>query len=260
MVAGSGNLLSDTLKIPNYVSVLSISALLCVVVMGGTKRFLNLNRVLIPVLVGITLLVAGKSLSIHGLDNTFDVSKTFEIKNPSPLLPNWLVSVFLYLGYNIIGALVGFINIAKESDVEESRKGGLIGGAIVAILGAIMLITLWFAYPTWKGTELPFVSVVDEQSTILQLMFAPTMLIAMFTVATSYALGISKFLSVKYNKDFTRMVTLVFLVVIPVSLLGFSRLLGLIYPIFGIAAVVMFLYFVVLNTEKLFPKSETAKL
>ena len=61
-------------------------------------------------------------------------------------------------------------------------------------------------------------------------------LIAMFTVAIAYALGLAKYVSVRFKLKFNSVCIGLMLLAAPVAFLGFSRLLGLIYPFFGVMA------------------------
>jgi uncharacterized membrane protein YkvI len=66
--------------------------------------------------------------------------------------------------------------------------------------------------------------------------FGPVMLIAIFLVASNYALGISKTAKEKVQIDFKWICASVLLISGVLALVGFSKLLGIIYPIFGLLA------------------------
>jgi len=243
MLSGAGCLLADVLHWPLILGVLPISLGIVLIIVGRVERLLRVNKILIPVLIGLTTLVAVRLLLSQ--DRFFDVTKTFEIKSPSRLMPAWWLSVLLYLGYNAIGAIVSFVSMAREVSSEEGRVGGLIGGSIVAALGLLLLTALWVTYPLWQTADLPLVHVIRVINAGLYPLFVPSMLIAMFSVATTYALGLSKYLEQKLPVNYTVICVVLVVVLTPPALLGFSTLLGTIYPFFGILATLLLLWLVV---------------
>ncbi len=240
MISGSGGLLSQSLKIPMLLSVCIVVLAIFLTIIGKGERVLAVNRFLVPFLIISTVFVTIKLLLANS--QVIDFRKTFEIKNPSPILINWFLAVLFYLGYNAIGAIVAIINIGKEVSSKKGKFGGLFGGVVVAFLGSLLIATLWTTYPQWQTADLPVVVILKERFEWLYPIFIPSMLIAMFTVATAYALGLSKYLKEKCQFNFVYICAGVLLLAIPISLLGFSRLLGMIFPFFGIMATFILIY------------------
>jgi|GEM_PF-5522225 len=236
MLSGAGTLLSNFLNIPLYVCVLFVTTCMYLVVIGKSKRLLNVNSILVPFLTIATLIVTVKTLASATLPN-FGI--TFQINNPSALLPNWWISIVLYLGYNILGALVSFINIAKESTPKEGRIGGFMGGLMVGFLGCLLIASMWVTYPLWATSDLPAVEIVQQQLPALYIVFAPAMVFAMFTVATNYSLGIADYVAQRVTLNFKVLALLLLTSCGIVSMTGFSKLLGIIYPVFGILATLL---------------------
>jgi len=240
MLSGSGSLLSQSLGWPMFLSVTIISLAIFLIIIGKGERILIVNKFLVPFLVLSTVLVTTQLLFAE--TSKVDLNRTFTIKNPSPMLVNWFLSVLFYLGYNIIGAIVAVINIGREISPQKGKIGGRLGGMIVAFLGSLIILTLWITYPGWQKADLPIVVILKERFEWLYPIFVPSMLIAMFTVATAYALGLSKYLKEKCQFNFVYICAGVLLLAIPISLLGFARLLGMIYPFFGIMATFILAY------------------
>lgn len=242
MVSGAGNLIVQILDVPLMVGVTILSLAIFLTIIGHGERYLGVNKYIVPILITLTVVVALGVLFSREHAFSFD-KQVSAIKSPSPILLNWWMAVILYIGYNAIGAFVGMVNIAREITPREGRIGGRLGGAIIAGLGTFLIATLWLTYPSWSMAELPIVSVLAGKYQWLYPVFAPSMLIAMFTVAASYALGMSKYVKSKTRLDFNLICAGLLIVTIPISLLGFSRLLGLIYPFFGIMATLILIVF-----------------
>ena len=241
MLSGSGGLLSQLLGLPMFLGVTIVSLAIFLTIIGKGERILTVNKFLVPFLVLSTVFVTIKLLFADAFK--MDLDREFTIKNPSPILINWFLSVLFYLGYNIIGAIVAVVNIGREITSKKGKIGGRLGGVIVAFLGSLIILTLWITYPEWQQSDLPIVTVLKQRFEWLYPVFVPSMIIAMFTVATAYALGLSKYLKERCQFNFVYICAGVLLIAIPMSLLGFSRLLGMIYPFFGIMATFIFAYY-----------------
>jgi len=241
MLSGSGGLLSQSLGLPMFLGVTIVSLAIFLTIIGKGERILTVNKFLVPFLVLSTVFVTMKLLFADAFK--MDLDREFTIKNPSPMLINWFLSVLFYLGYNIVGAIVAVVNIGREITSKKGKIGGRLGGVIVAFLGSLIILTLWVTYPEWQQSDLPIVTVLKQRFEWLYPVFVPSMIIAMFTVATAYALGLSKYLKERCQFNFVYICAGVLLIAIPMSLLGFSRLLGMIYPFFGIMATFIFAYY-----------------
>lgn len=242
MVSGAATIISSITKLPLVLSICVVSLAIFLTIIGKGARILSVNKFLVPLLIFSTVLVTAEILIQHKF--AIDLGRTFTINNPSPFLPNWILAVLLYLGYNTIGAIVAVINIGKEISPQKGKMGGRIGGLIVAFLGTMIMLALWVTYPQWQKEDMPIILIAKESFSWLYPVFVPSMIIAMFTVATAYALGLSKYASVKFKFNFVYTCLILLLIVAPISLLGFSKLLGMIYPFFGIMATLIMVYLV----------------
>jgi uncharacterized membrane protein YkvI len=240
MVSGASTIVSEMFRAPLFIGIIMITSLMFLVISGESQRLLSVKKYLVPILILSTVWVVFVVFSKNGLD--LNLNQDYVISNPSRLLTNWILSVFLYLGYNIIGAAVSFINISKGTDSKSGKYGGYLGGLIVSILGSLLIIGMLMTYPDWNTFDLPLVKIVQNEVPFLYVFFSLSMVIAMFTVASNYALGLAYYLEDKV-KFGLKTISLILLIFTGVSaLLGFSTLLGIIYPIFGILATMLFMW------------------
>jgi uncharacterized membrane protein YkvI len=249
MMSGAGSLLADVSHLPLWMAVTIVSGLILLTILGRGERILKVNSYLVPILIVSTILVTVSLLK--SVNFKINLSDTFVIKNPSPMLINPWVAYLLYIGYNAIGAIVALVNIARQVKPRVGIKGGIVGGIIITLLGTLLLLSIWVSYPIWKEADLPIVYILKEKYGWVYLLFTPTILIAMFTVATAYALGISKYVKEKLSWRFRKTCLVVVGLATPIAFLGFSRLLGLIYPFFGIMATLLLIYLVLCKIPKI---------
>jgi len=240
MISGASTMISEIAGLPMWLAVMTVGSLITLVVFGEGKRVLGVNNFLVPILMILTLFVS--LLIIQSNIGQFNFDQEIVIKNPSPLLFHPIISFLLYIGYNAIGAMVALLNIASETNPSSGFKGGLIGGLIISLLGTMILLAMWLTYPEWTNFDLPFTQVVRQNSNLLYMLFVPSILIAMFTVAVAYSLGMTKFLAEKLGTRPKITGLIMMSIVSPAAVLGFSKLLGLIYPFFGIMATLIVIY------------------
>lgn len=247
MISGSSTLIHEVFELPMWLAVMTVGSLITLVVFGEGGRVLKVNTFLVPVLMILTLIIS--FLIIKGNVGNFNLDQKIFIKNPSPLLIHPVVSFLLYIGYNAIGAMVAILNIASETDSKNGFRGGVIGGLIISVLGTMILIAMWLTYPAWSNFDLPFTQIVRNNSTLMYMIFLPSIMIAMFTVAVAYALGMTRFLAEKLGSRIKITGLTMMLVVSPAAVLGFSKLLGIIYPFFGIMATLIVIYLLIIKIK-----------
>lgn len=240
MLSGAGNLVAEVGKLPFILGIVLVTLAVLIIILGKSRRLIATNKVLVPILIIFILVISVKILSLSNLN--FVLKNSYDIKNPSPFLTNWALSVLLYLGYNTIGAIVALINVSKNTLPVSGKIGGIVGGLIISLLGSLLLFLLFINYPRWVSTELPIVYIVRDRYSFLYPIFVPCMIVAMFNVSIAYAMGISNFLVDKFNFNYKLACLCVVLTSAPLALFGFSKLLGMIYPFFGILSVILILY------------------
>jgi len=252
MVSGAGSLAAEIMNTGLVGGVLAVSIAILLTIIGKSERMLKVNSFLVPILIVLALITSAIIWTKVEVGTENITSAGLKVLNPSAFLLNWWIAVPLYLGYNTIGAIVGFINIAKTVDEKDGALGGFLGGFLVAAVGSIIMATMIFAYPSWQSSEIPLVTTIQQYASEIYPLFAPAMLIAMFTVATNYSLGISDYLKENYLKQANQRYISVslLLIVAPVALLGFSTLLGTIYPVFGILATVLMIWLVARSIQQ----------
>jgi len=241
MISGAGSILTEILSVNLLLGTILTSLLIYLTVVGKAKRLLLVNKLLVPILVSSVMVVAIQILK----GTNFEINKAFPITYRSPLLRNWWQSVILYIGYNFIGVMVALVNIAGSVSYRQGIVGGIVGGLAIAFLAVLIFLVLWNTFPGWQGTNLPMVSEIKKHSPLIYRWFTPTIWIAMFTTAIAYALGVSKYIYKKFKFSFKLICFFLLLIMLPVTQLGFAKLVGIIYPFFGIAMILVLLQMIV---------------
>lgn len=234
MIAGFGAYFEEQLGV-NHIIGSSILAIICFFVLQkNTQGVVKVNEIIIPVLIIFIILIGMMNLktSIQNIQQV-EIEKS-----------GWLISSFLYAGYNSILLIPVLITLKeflqKEKRNKQILKISLISGAITIILGSIIFIILSNVGEGINQIELPVAHVVSKMSKIIQIMYGIIILSSIFT--TSVALGNSYINEVSKNRKTVSII--ICIVAVLCSNIGFAKLITYAYPLFGILGLIqlVFLY------------------
>lgn len=200
----------------------------------------KINNILVPfILVGI-LFLGNLGFDNNAIEMQFD----YQYKD-SYFMNNWLVSTFLYVGYNSIL----LVPILSELKVYRLKKGhivllSLITTLVLAISGLLIYGAINGYYPSIASVELPTLAIAEKSSTFFRNYYSIVMLFAIFT--TAFSCGYS-FLRMSKEQNYFRNTFLVCVLSVFFSKIGFSNMINLFFPIFGYLGIIQI---VVINLKK----------
>jgi len=231
MLAGCAAVLQEKLFLNYYVGLILSSAIVLIAILKGEKGVLGINTFLIPLLIIVTILVSGLSIGMK--------HQEVFIAGSNPLIgKNWLLALALYVSYNMVTSLVILTSI-DYLKLKNGIVGILLGGALLGIIGIIMVYAIQLYRPQVLMVEIPMLYLAESLSFRLSWMYTLAMLIAMLTTAVANAFGLITRIEplFKINKNILSL--LVVVLAIPISFLGFGRLIGHFYPVFGYVGVLI---------------------
>jgi uncharacterized membrane protein YkvI len=207
--------------------------------MTNIKGIVTLSSFISPFLViGIMLIgcyiLATKDTSVFNLSD-----KVGMVTN------NWVFSSILYVSYNTILStviLTGVLPYLKSKRV--STWSGLIGGGMLCVTALILNSALYFFYPHSVTTEIPVLSIIQNNSQILAKVYSVVLIMAMFTSAITAGYCLTERIRTKMKLNYKVVAAILCALVIPMSSLGFSSLIATLYPVFGYLG--LFLLFIIL--------------
>lgn len=236
MIAGSAGVLHDRLGIPYKYAVLVMGFLSMVLIYTNIKGIVTLSTFITPVLVaGIVL--AGLCIITYGHIGVFKISGFFK-----ELSGNWFVSSILYTSYNSILSIVVMCSLLPYLTTRRTaRFGGLLGGALLAVSALVINAAIYLFYPAAYEKELPVLSILRSISSPAGSLYAAVLWLAMLVsaVTSGYCSSERAASMLKVNKRLASLILCV--VAAPLSTLGFSRLIGAVYPAFGYLGLFMIL-------------------
>lgn len=240
MIAGSGNVLSQNLGIPIRYSVLFMGVICMLLIMTNIKGIVLLSSIVTPVLIG-GIILSGLYIIIF---NEQRVSAFYGFL--SKITNNWFLSSLLYVSYNSILAIVMMCSMLPYLRTRRTAiTGGILGGASLTASALVINTVIGLFYPAILEKELPIMDILKSFSNSAGGLYAVILWLAMLTsaVASGYCFADRAGSVLKLDKRI--LVILLCGAAVPLSTLGFSRLISTIYPLFGYIGLFMIIVIIV---------------
>lgn len=223
MFAGGGAAL-EMFDVPYWSGIALISFLVVLLFFWDINGMLSMNAFIIPVL--ITLLIA-----VLGL---FFFSNNGAIGEALGTQENW-PSAFTFTALNIL-PLVAVLS-AVGGEIKQKGEVWIAGVGSGVILGAISLLynqSLLQVSGEMLVYEIPLFAILKEYPYYMVILMSVLLCSAIYTTAASGVFGlISRFRNVLKLPMWTIALVIV-LLMLPLTTLGFSTLIAILYPIYGI--------------------------
>src|SRR5699024_7043115 len=180
------------------------------------------------------LIISVITFTTHG-DQLSHISENIAAHEPPKASVFWWTSAILYMSYNIITGIATFSSIGKEEKTLGVVRGaGMIGGGALGVALLFIVLALLADLPSVVGYEVPFLEIARHVSGPAGFLFAILLLVAVFTTAVSnlYGFCVRFCESGSGRYKITTIVTTI--LAFFASIIPFSKLVGILYPLFGV--------------------------
>ncbi|MCW2271002.1 hypothetical protein D3C77_16600 [compost metagenome] len=232
MLAGSGSIFAQEYSMPPLFGGVLMTVLVIATLCLNVKRIINLISAVMPFLLAMVLIIT--TYSIFNYNASVETLDAVARENNETVTGNWFVGALLYASFNIA---VGFPMLAVIGGMTKQPKAAAVGGILGGLgLGALILllnIGLFANINQLQGIEMPSLALSGRISPILSVVMS----IALVCMIYSTAVGMFFAFSARFAKPDSRRFKLVSAVTVCVglalSLGGFSKLVGTVYPLLG---------------------------
>ena len=158
----------------------------------------------------------------------------------------WIFACFLYAGFNMLSCSGVIVPICKEIKSKSILISGLIIGALMlTFLGALINAMLIANSPDIFNYEIPLLFVASKFTRLIQILLLCIIWCEMFSTEVSDIYSVGKTLEIKYNIPYKKSVVCLLLIALPISQIGFKKLITFLYPGFGIISIIFLLQCIV---------------
>ena len=149
------------------------------------------------------------------------------------------LSTILYAGYNTLCCLGVLVPLSNQIRKPKTMFFGITFGALgLMLLSFAINFLLMINQPYIHKYEIPLLFVAQPFGHVIQALLLIVILLEMFSTEISDVYSISKTLNNTFNIEFKKGIFIVILVALPISRIGFSNLIGSLYPFFGLLSLV----------------------
>ena len=234
MVAGFCAYTEQTYKIPAYISSIFFILICYIIFKKSIQGVIKANQILVPILV---MLIA--YLGIKNMPYIFNqTNENFEgIKQNG-----WLISSILYASYNsiiLIPALIGLRNYINSK--KEIIKISIISSSIIIVLALFVYALLLRGKFFVSELEMPLIEITIQFGKIFKYIYGFVIIASIFTSAVSTGYSFLKNIT-KTKKNYEIVLLIMCFTSIAVSNIGFSNLVEMLYPLFGMLGLVQIVF------------------
>lgn len=241
MIAGFGGYLAETIEIPQIIGS-SILAIICIIIMSKeTKGIVKVSEAIVPILILFIIIIG-----IYTLSSTNIINKINEMKIVKG--SNWLVSGVIYASYNSILLIPVLISINKIITKKEISKTAIIITLTTFILATSIFVSMLKIDVNIRNLEMPVSYVINTQLPKLKIAYGIVILTSILTTAISLIAGLMQNVKKQNNKKI--ILYLICISSIPISQIGFSALIQLLYPIFGYIGILQIILISIKERDK----------
>ncbi|MUG23653.1 hypothetical protein GNQ08_14760 [Paenibacillus macerans] len=228
MLAGAGSVFMEHLGL-HYQTGLWITLIFTFLLLGrGIKGVMQLNSLVVPLMLILSLVIIFYTLGSPG------AARFLTLETDSGVLAAW-VSPLMYSAFNLSMAQAVLVPIGSHT---TSRKvivmGGVIGGAGVGFMLMAGHFALSANMPGIVQYEIPMGSIAQQLGTTVQLIYVLLIFMEIFSTFVADVYGVTLQLRQHLQVPPMLISVTILLICYITSQFGFSSLLSVLYPIFGL--------------------------
>ena len=240
MLAGAGAALDRQVGLPPILGAILMAAVCVGGVVGGARGLMTLQQIVVPAIIVVAVGVAAWAI-LNPVPSTGQSAA--ELVNSSPLINTWVMSGILYVAFNIQLVYAVFAPLGKDSQGGRTLfVGALLGTLGIVVMAAALFVALTVNAPVVGRAELPMVELAGRIAPWAMAVYTVVLLLAQLTTAVSCLFGLvergQKVRGLKVMPTWM-LATLVAVVSVALSAVGFSDLVGTVYPALGYAGLII---------------------
>lgn len=230
MIAGFSAYILQTYNTPIYISS-TIFVIICYIIFKKSiQGVIKANEILVPILI---MLIA--YLGIKNIPYSFNANA---ISTLGETTSSWIIPSILYASYNsilLIPVLTGLRNYLDSK--KQIIKISIISSSIIIILALFIYSLLLRGEFFVSELEMPLIEITTQFGRIFKYIYGFVIIASIFTSAISAGYSFLGNVS-KTKKSYETILLIMSITGIAVSNIGFSKLVEMLYPLFGVLGLI----------------------
>ena len=239
MIAGSGSLFQQQFGIEPALGYALMSVLVILALLLSLRRVLNVISTLTPFAFALVIVLAGYAALTAdpaGVDLEAVAATQEDLASP-----HWLLSAFLHVSFNVaitvsVMAMMG----ATERNYRAAKRGAVLGGIALGAFALIINLAMYFNITDVVGVDMPMLMIANEVHPFIGAAMALVLLAMIFNTAVPMFYSFTaRFFTVE-TRGFRIAAVIVGLAGFGFGFIGFTELVGRVYPLLGYVGFVIF--------------------
>lgn len=246
ILAGSGAILCEYFKISKWVGIILMAVFSILTLLRNTKGLIEINSFIVPCLITVitTIFIIYLVFDRKAFNFTY-------IKEIPHVKDNWLLSCLIYGSFNLLCCCGVLVPLCTElHDNKSLNKGVFLGALGLTVLTIMINLLLMVNIPGIYSFEIPLLYVAKSLGRILQIILIAIILLEMFSTEVSDAYSVAKTLEKSLKLSYKKSIFLIIFAAIPISQIGFSNLITVIFPAFGAISFIFIIQCVIFYYKK----------
>lgn len=241
MVAAFSAYINQNYEIPIYISSIIFAVLTYIIFIKNIQGMIKVNEILVPFLLILILYL--------GVKNIPYLVETKNVLENNINEKGFFLNSILYASYNSIMLIPVLVTMKKYINSKaQIKKISIISSALIIVLSLCIFGLLLRGKYYIQNVEMPLLNITMQFGKIYLYIYSFIIITSIFTTAISA--GYSFLENISKNKKQYKII-LIFMSVtsVLVSNIGFSKLVEILYPLFGILGIVQIIFLVRKNKE-----------
>lgn len=242
MLAGSGSTFAEQYDVPPLFGGMAMAALVIITLCMNVDRIVNLISAVMPFLLAMVLIIT--AYSILTSDGTMTVLNETALENPTISsdwpISSWLFGALLYASFNIA---VGFPMLAVIGGMTRSSKqaglGGIMGGLGLGLLLFLLNAGLFANINHLQGIEIPTLALAERIHPALAVLMSISLVCMIYSTAVGMFFAFAARFATPASVRFKWLSAIFTVIGLGLSQLGFSTLIGTVYPMLGVVGLIL---------------------
>ncbi|MHC1749734.1 MAG: transporter [Cellulosilyticaceae bacterium] len=230
ILAGSCAVINQYFGVPRWVGFIIMIVCSIMFLLRNTEGLFEVNTIVVPALVCVMTCIFLGFVQRN--------TETMSIQYIASIVPrkrNWLGSSMIYAGFNIISVIGVIVPLSTELKKPKVIMGGVIIGTIILTIISGYITFLMMVNPNYPRTyEIPILAVATQINRIIEIGLLMVIWLEMFSSQISNVYSLSRALQSQFEVPYNTGIFLILAVAAPFSLIGFSKLVDVLYPLYGV--------------------------
>lgn len=237
MLAGAGSNLNQQFGWPTWIGACIMTVLVLISGLLDVDKITNVISAITPFII-IAIFVAFVITLMNFPDDTSHLNKIAMQQDSA--MGHWLLSAVNYTAMALmLGVSMMLVIGGNQSSSRAAFRGGILGGIIFSVMLLVLAFVIFFNIDEVGGLDLPLLGVFDSLHPAVGFVVSWIIYAMIYNTAIGMFYALARRITTNRPEKFRVVFFAVTLAGFVVSFLGFSNLLGWVYPVIGYIGMVM---------------------